>query len=72
MTEKVKKRLELLLDCGYRKNRADGGKNLTSALSGLHPAMRNAPLSYTHLDVYKRQGYGFTTLAHKYAAVNQS
>ena len=64
MTEKVKERLEFLLDCGYRKNRADGGKNLTSALSGLHPAMRNAQLFKAAVDaekpvLYKEDLFGF-------------
>ena len=64
MTENVKKRLEFLLDCGYRKNRADGGKNLTSALSGLHPAMRNAQLFKAAVDaekpvLYKEDLFGF-------------
>ena len=64
MTEKVKERLEFLLDCGYRKNRADGGKNLTSALSGLHPAMRNTQLFKAAVDaekpvLYKEDLFGF-------------
>ena len=64
MTENVKERLEFMLDCGYRKNRADGGKNLTSALSGLHPAMRNAQLFKAAVDaekpvLYKEDLFGF-------------
>lgn len=58
MTEKVKNRLEFLLDGGYRKTRADGGVNLTSALNEFNPAMRSAQLFKAALDAEEPVLYG--------------